>query len=75
MTLTEIKKALYKQKPVAGITSVSKEGIIYVTELEGKILVPFCVPLSDIGDALFTVEIESQLLIRYIVEQESWKNN
>jgi len=70
-TLTEIKKALYKQKPKAVIINVSKEGITYFAELKGiqenkKTIIPFLVPFNDIGDAIFTTEMESQLLIRYI---------
>jgi len=79
MTLTEIKKELYKQKPKADIVNVTKSGILYLASLkmdDGVItrykVVRFLVPLSDIGDAVFGPQgVESQLLIRYIVMPET----
>ena len=66
----EIKKALYKEKPIAEISSVSKSGIVYVC-YSGELQKPlaFLVPLNDIGDVLFAKEMNAQLLIRYLVTQ------
>lgn len=69
MTLTEIKKELYKQKPKANFLKANKTGLFYRASLPWD-AVDFLIPLSDIGDATFRSEIESQLLIRYIVTPE-----
>ncbi len=80
MTLVEIKKALYKQKPKANLITVTKSGILYIAvlsqEIEGgptvRLPIRFLVPLSEIGDAAFgPTGVESQLLIRYIVQPET----
>ncbi len=79
MTLVEIKKALYKQKPKANLITVTKSGILYIAylsqEIEGgrtlRLPIRFLVPLSEIGDATFgPTGVEPQLLIRYIVQPE-----
>lgn len=80
MQLTEIKKALYKQKPKADLINVTKSGVLYITvisiEIEGgptvRVPIRFLVPLEEIGDAVFGPQgVESQLLIRYIVHSET----
>lgn len=62
----EIKKLLYKTKPLAKIESVSKKGIHYECEISDRML-HFIVPINDIGDGTFGVELQAQLLIRYII--------
>lgn len=73
MNLTEIKKTLYKEKPVAWqindetktIDNKSVKLITYKTECSiGTIL--FTVPTNDMGDKLFDNELPAQLLIRWI---------
>jgi hypothetical protein len=64
--LNEIKKALYKQAPTAVFNNVTKDGILYSTELGEKIIY-FRVPLSEVGDVAWTDKQESKLLIRYII--------
>lgn len=69
MERNEVKKALYKQKPMAKLISMGKV-FKYDTkiELDGKKrLIKFEVPMSDMGDATFGEEIQGQLLIRWIV--------
>lgn len=66
MSKDEIKKLLYKTKPIAKIESVSKKGIHYECEIPETIL-HFIVPLDDIGDGTFGVELQAHLLIRYII--------
>lgn len=62
MELNEIKKDLYKQKPMAQLISVTREKLLYSCEIiEG----PYPIYFS----AVFYPEMASQLLIRYIVEQ------
>jgi hypothetical protein len=80
MTLTQIKKELYRRKPDATLVKVTKSGILYNTSFydadeEGKITerisVNFLVPLHEIGDATFEPnETDAQLLIRYIINNE-----
>lgn len=78
MTLTEIKKALYKQKPTATFhhcrKSLNGVYLVYVCEIGGNTGIPdvfFEIPVEELGDGLFFAEMESQLLIRYIVQPET----
>lgn len=75
MTTNEIKKALYKQKPIARLISVSKNGLRYEADFDDEQNLPyfvqFLIPLDDINDAIFKVHEESQLLIRWIVQKET----
>ena len=68
MTLNEIKKELYKQKPSAYFVVANKDGLHYRAELIDSYAIRFLIPFNDIGDADFGLVIESQLLIRYIVK-------
>ncbi len=67
MTITEIKKALYKQKPNAHIQFVRKGVVYYYTDLEER-RVYFEVPVDDMGDADFMPTMDAKLLNRWIVE-------
>jgi hypothetical protein len=70
MTKEEIKKALYKQNPVANLIFIRK-GVVYY---EAPILdygdvsrsICFEVPVSDMGDADFLAKMQAKHLIRYI---------
>lgn len=66
MELNELKKILYKTRPIAKIDQVSKKGIMYKCELPERFIY-FLIPLDDIGDATFGDEIYAQLLIRYLI--------
>lgn len=69
MTKEEMMKEMYKQKPTAYFINVTKSGVLYECELEfGAAPVLFLVPLQDIGDAKFAVEMDAKLLCRYVVE-------
>ena len=74
MNINEIKKLLYKQRPPADLVEVSKDGITYVAlfhQTETSHVV-FRVPLSELsGDVKWLPEMESQLLIKYIVNEET----
>lgn len=65
MTKTEIKKALYKEKPIATRVSIVSGFAWYETKIEaGKL--GFKIPLSEsIG---FDETIPAQLLIRWLQE-------
>jgi hypothetical protein len=64
-----IKKALYKQKPIAKLLKMGKsfhyDTIVKIDEK--PVVIKFEVPMSDMGDATFGEEIKGQLLIRWIV--------
>ena len=67
MTKTEIKKALYKEKPTACLRYEKKYGFSeYVAELESGYKVTFLVPTEEVTDA-FELSMPAQLLIRWIV--------
>lgn len=71
MNTIEIKKELYKQKPVAIFERATKTALLYSAELiEGAETIYFSVPFIDIGDASFEREMPSQLLIRYLITKE-----
>lgn len=69
MTLTEIKKDLYKQKPTATLSSIRRGLITYFCEAKG-LPIMFQIPINDIGDGLFESTMPAHLLIRYIVVPE-----
>lgn len=66
MDKNEIKKRLYKEKPLATLQEVRKDGIMYTTFF-GEDTVTFLVPLNEVGEVVWGKTIESQLLIRYIL--------
>jgi len=71
MEKNEIKKALYKQKPVAKLQMIRK-GLAYYSatiEVNEKVdtEVQFEVPVNDMGDADFFPEMDAKLLNRYLV--------
>lgn len=71
MTTTEIKKELYKQKPIAKMNFIRMGVAYYSTSIEndGKTVdVSLQVPVSDMGDTDFHPLMDAKLLIRYIVE-------
>ncbi len=66
METVEIKKALYKQKPLASFVKI-KDGCAYylsnITEQDGLI---FKIPVGDMGDAEFIFLMDAKLLIRWL---------
>lgn len=73
MNKTEIKKALYKQKPVAEFTHI-RRGIAYyntilrIEEEPYTHSVFFEIPVDDMGDADFDKQMDANLLNRWIVD-------
>jgi hypothetical protein len=63
MTTTEIKKELYKQKPVAVRTNYQGEYAHYVSQLDDASIVQFEIPIQE---ATFGNEVPAQLLIRWL---------
>lgn len=81
MTLTEIKKALYKDKPEATFIHASKTRrgvfLVYGCTLDKNSLHPdtfFEVPVEELGDGLFGNTMGAQLLIRYIIQPETFQS-
>ena len=76
MDKTEIKKALYKQKPMAKFNCIIGTTIYYKTTIysDDKIKVSqnidFAIPVDEIGDAVFHNEMDAKLLNRYIVTKD-----
>lgn len=79
MQLLEIKKSLYKNKPLAKLVYIRKDGVLYSTTAfdqnvkqlsEAYQTINFLVPLSEIGEATFLQKMPAQLLIRYIIEKD-----
>ena len=73
MEKNEIKKALYRQNPLAELNGMasSKEDTIYHYETKFKDEDgedTFDVPVSDMGDATFEKEMEAKHLIRWITK-------
>ena len=73
MTNTEIKKALYKQKPQAKFDKI-RIGIAYYSTMilddnNEPFYVKFEVPVNDMGEADYLPEMDAKLLNRYIVNQ------
>jgi hypothetical protein len=66
MTNTEIKKALYKQKPIAYFSYIRKGVAHYVCNLGDFTRIDFEIPIIDMGDADFKNNMEAQLLNRWI---------
>ena len=87
MTLTEIKKSLYRQKPLAKFEHCMNDHrgmhLLYSCQIENALdteylpysnvlkTVFFRVPIDDIQDAIFDAAMAAQLLVRYIVQPES----
>lgn len=75
MTISEIKKALYKQNPPARLQYILKGNAIYLATItaEGENystykVIYFQVPVSEMGDTKFEQRMDSKLLIRYMLE-------
>lgn len=65
MTKEEIKKELYKQKPIADLMYVKSGSAYYVAQVN-DVTVHFTVPVSDMGEARFEASMNAQLLNRWI---------
>ena len=70
MEINEIKKELYKQKPIANLMFIRVGNAYYDTTIKNAdgddTNVMFIVPVNDMGEADFFPEMDAKLLIRYI---------
>lgn len=65
----EIKKLLYKEKPIANFKKATKEGLLYRCEIDSVAIEQyFLIPFNEIGDAVFFSEMSAQYLIRYAID-------
>lgn len=67
--INEVKKALYKQKPLAHRVAIGNYRWDYqcdVTVNGNPFTCNFSIPTSDMGKTEFTDSIQAQLLIRYL---------
>ena len=67
--INKVKKALYKQKPIAN--RVSETDFIHqyqcsIVVNNNVFICKFSVPTSDMGETVFTNGMHAQLLIRYL---------
>lgn len=75
MTLTEIKKELYKQKPIAKLVFIRKGVAHYDATIDGEKdgesyfkTIFFEIPVLDMGDADLTPHMDAKLLNRWLVD-------
>lgn len=71
MTKNEIKKALYKQKPLAEFSYIKSGNAYYITNIVHDLIhhqIDFEIPVTDMGEAVFYCNIEAALLNRWIKE-------
>lgn len=66
MEKNQIKKLLYSEKPTAYLNSVRKDGILYTVPSYGT-NISFLVPLNEIGEVIWKLQMEAHLLIRYLL--------
>lgn len=77
MEKNDVKKALYREKPVAkhmmnGQDETSGKYRWYCTAINDGTVVAFKVPESEMGEGLFESEVPAQLLIRWLVDAYSF---
>lgn len=64
----EIKKDIYRTKPVAELLYINKDGIHYKAHVwESAYNIFFRVPLNDLGEAKWSANMPAQLLLRYLI--------
>jgi len=71
METNEIKKDIYKQKPIAKLVNKEKGNLFYECSLSDGKIITFNVPKKETvdseGNEIFSKEEPSQLLIRWLV--------
>lgn len=64
MEVNEIKKALYRQKPIAKLQNKNKESLDYTTKLKDGYNCLFRIPNKEAEN--FKEEMDAKLLIRWL---------
>lgn len=65
MNANDVKKALYKEKPIAKRIFLNAKRAVYATKLENGMQINFKIPADECET--FGLDIEAQLLIRWMV--------
>lgn len=73
--LTDIKKALYKEKPIANCFMFGEKNWLYDCMVKDNVQVFFRVPKSEMGEKEFDPKIQAQLLIRWITDYDILSDN
>lgn len=71
ITINEIKKVFYKENPQAELLYILKGSAFYQSQIvieEKPVKIHFTVPVSDMGDAKFYLNMDSKHMIRWISE-------
>lgn len=71
VTLNEIKKLLYKQKPIAHRLHSTLEKFEYFCKLDDGTRIYFSVPVPEMGGIVFQEQEPAQHLIRWIKHEEN----
>jgi len=66
MKVNDIKKALYKQNPIADLLFIRMNIAYYETSINDGYVVYFEIPVTDMGNADFFPKMDSKLLNRWI---------
>lgn len=66
MNKNEIKKALYRDKPIASFVKIKNGNAYYLASLYECDVVWFKIPVSDMGTAEFLLMMDAKHLIRWI---------
>jgi len=66
MNKNEIKKIIYKNKPIAYFDKI-RIGIAYYETVINNLKIYFEIPVNDMGDADFYKEMDAKLLLRWVV--------
>jgi hypothetical protein len=69
MKINDIKKTLYKEKPIAKLDVIRLGNVYYQTTLNNGLNIRFCIPVNDMGDADFYSEMDAKLLIRWLINE------
>lgn len=69
MTKNDIKKYLYKEKPHASFINIQNGIAKYIAVGEDNYIY-FNIPVSDMGNAKFSLVMDAKLLIRWISMEE-----
>lgn len=63
MDLNEIKKALYREKPIARLSFITNEYVQYIAKIGNRFNVVFEIPTKEHS---FEEQVPAQLLIRWL---------
>lgn len=68
MDKNEVKKILYKENPTAVLQYISNGSIYYQTKIKEGVWAYHKIPAEDTINGHFDIEMESKLLIRWLMD-------